>query len=113
MTGGGLPDTVSLSDLGGSFAGLPPTAVRPAYAASTLAVQAIVDRVGYLAVTALLADLSASFVNLPSEQIELQIDSSLKMLVEFLGNDRSTLVEFGEDAHIRSLSFSTVSAESR
>jgi formate hydrogenlyase transcriptional activator len=45
----------------------------------------------------LLADLSASFVNLPSEQIELQIDSSLRMLVEFLGNDRSTLVEFGED----------------
>ena len=45
----------------------------------------------------LLADLSAGFVNLPYEQIELQIDGALKMLVEFLGNDRSTLFEFGED----------------
>lgn len=46
----------------------------------------------------LLADLSASFVNLPSEKIDSQIDDSLKKLVEFLGNDRSTLVEFEDDA---------------
>ena len=45
----------------------------------------------------LLAELSASFVNLSAEQIEPQIDSSLKMLVEFLGNHRSTLIEFCED----------------
>ncbi|WP_068137470.1 sigma 54-interacting transcriptional regulator [Roseimaritima ulvae] len=45
----------------------------------------------------LLADLSAGFVNLPCEQIASRIDTSLKLLVEFLGNDRSTFVEFGSD----------------
>ncbi|NLX97178.1 MAG: sigma 54-interacting transcriptional regulator [Rhodopirellula sp.] len=47
----------------------------------------------------LLADLSAIFVNVPSEQLDEQIDGSLKMLVDFLGNDRSTLVEFDPGAH--------------
>lgn len=46
----------------------------------------------------LLADLSASFVNLPADRIDAQIEKSLQSLVEFLGNDRSTLVEFGDDA---------------
>ncbi len=45
----------------------------------------------------LLADLSATFVNLPSERLDEEIDSSLKMLVEFLGNDRSTLVKLTKD----------------
>jgi hypothetical protein len=45
----------------------------------------------------LLADLSAAFVNLPPERLDGKIDSSLKMLVEFLGNDRSTLVKFTND----------------
>ena len=44
----------------------------------------------------LLADLSASLANLPSEQLDAKIDGSLKALVEFLGNDRSALVEFAE-----------------
>jgi formate hydrogenlyase transcriptional activator len=49
----------------------------------------------------LLADLSARFVNLASGHIDEHIDHSLKQLVEFLGNDRSTLVEFGDDqAHV-------------
>ncbi|QDV47943.1 Formate hydrogenlyase transcriptional activator [Stieleria neptunia] len=45
----------------------------------------------------LLADLSAGFVNLPCDQIDSRIDTSLRSLVEFLGNDRSTFVEFGDD----------------
>jgi PAS domain S-box-containing protein len=45
----------------------------------------------------LLADLSASFVNQPADQIARLIDGVLQKLVEFLGNDRSTLIEFGED----------------
>jgi PAS domain S-box-containing protein len=45
----------------------------------------------------LLADLSAGFINLPADQIDSNIDASLKSLVEFLGNDRSTFVEFGDD----------------
>lgn len=45
----------------------------------------------------LLADLSATFVNLPCEQIAGAIDGSLKMLVQSLGIDRSTLTEFPED----------------
>ncbi len=45
----------------------------------------------------LLADLSAGFVNVPPEQCDEMIDSSLKMLVDCLGNDRSTLIEFTEE----------------
>ena len=45
----------------------------------------------------LLADLSATFVNVPSERLDESIENSLKMLVEFLGNDRSTLVRLTED----------------
>jgi formate hydrogenlyase transcriptional activator len=45
----------------------------------------------------LLADLTAAFVNLPVEEIDQQIDCSLKSLVNFLGIDRSTFIEFGED----------------
>ena len=45
----------------------------------------------------LLADLSANFVNVPSERLD-QIDRRQpEALVEFLGNDRSTLMEFTED----------------
>ncbi len=46
----------------------------------------------------LLADLSATFVNVPAERLDDKIDNSLKLLVEFLGNDRSTLVEFTDDS---------------
>ena len=54
-----------------------------------------------LAFEHLLTDLSASFVNLPVDKITQQIDASLKMLVQFLGNDRSTLVEFrGDTSHV-------------
>jgi PAS domain S-box-containing protein len=45
----------------------------------------------------LLANLSAGFVNLPCDQVHSRIDKSLEALVRFLGNDRSTLVEFGDD----------------
>lgn len=45
----------------------------------------------------LLADLSAGFVNAPSDRFDELISDSLGMLVEFLGNDRSTFVEFTED----------------
>jgi transcriptional regulator with GAF, ATPase, and Fis domain len=42
----------------------------------------------------LLADLSAGFVNAPSERLDERIDGSLKVLVEFFGNDRSSVFEF-------------------
>ncbi|MHB8897726.1 MAG: GAF domain-containing protein, partial [Thermoguttaceae bacterium] len=45
----------------------------------------------------LLADLSAGFVNAATERLNDLIDESLAVLVEFLGNDRSTLLEFGDD----------------
>jgi formate hydrogenlyase transcriptional activator len=45
----------------------------------------------------LLADLSATFVNVPPEGLDEMINGSLKLLVEFLGNDRSTLIQFTED----------------
>lgn len=45
----------------------------------------------------LLADLSASFVNASADRLDSIIDSSLRRLVEFLGNDRSTLIKVTED----------------
>lgn len=45
----------------------------------------------------LLADLSTDFLNQPTDQVHRLIDGALQMLVEFLGNDRSTLIEFGKD----------------
>ena len=42
----------------------------------------------------LLADLSATFVNLASEQVDSQIESALGRLVQFLGVDRGGLGEF-------------------
>jgi transcriptional regulator with GAF, ATPase, and Fis domain len=45
----------------------------------------------------LLADFSARFVNIPAAELDPLIADCLKTLVEFLGNDRSTLVEFGHD----------------
>ncbi len=45
----------------------------------------------------LLADLSVRFVNQPTDQVDRLIDDALQRLVQFLGNDRSTLVEFGKD----------------
>src|SRR5262245_33501809 len=45
----------------------------------------------------LLADLSATFVNLPPEQIDGTIDDSLAKLVNFLDNDRVAFAEFSDD----------------
>ena len=47
----------------------------------------------------LLSDLSGAFVNVPPAQLDEMIDGSLKVLVEFLGNDRSTLVKLTRDKH--------------
>jgi PAS domain S-box-containing protein len=45
----------------------------------------------------LLADLSARFLNAPSEGLDALIERSLQTLVEFLGNDRSALVRITDD----------------
>ena len=49
---------------------------------------------------ALLADLSATFVNLPYEQILKTIGHSMERLVKAIGHDRSTIAEFNEDLSI-------------
>jgi transcriptional regulator with GAF, ATPase, and Fis domain len=46
---------------------------------------------------AMIADLSSTFVNAPSERLDQLIDRSLELLVQFLGNDRSTLTVFTDD----------------
>ena len=45
----------------------------------------------------LLADLSARFVNLPPAEVDREIEQSLREIVEALGTDRSTLMEFSDD----------------
>jgi signal transduction histidine kinase len=46
---------------------------------------------------ALLGELSATFVNLPAEEVDGRIESSLRRIVEFLGTDRSGLAELSTD----------------
>jgi formate hydrogenlyase transcriptional activator len=41
----------------------------------------------------LLSDLSTSFINLPAEQIDQEIESSLRRITEFLGFDRASLYQ--------------------
>ena len=45
----------------------------------------------------LLAELSAKFINLPDAEVDKQIDNGLKLVIEFLGVDRSTLFQLSED----------------
>ncbi len=54
----------------------------------------LADRLGF---EKLLANLSATFVNAPPGQLDEMINRSLKTLVEFLGNDRSTVNEFTDE----------------
>jgi formate hydrogenlyase transcriptional activator len=63
-------------------------------AASRQSDSTVKERIGF---EQLLAELSAAFINLPASGIDNHINDSLRRLVEFLGNDRSTLVEFGDD----------------
>src|SRR5947209_17375199 len=45
----------------------------------------------------LLARLSATFINLPAEKVDSQIEQGLRQIVEFLGIERSGLGQFSED----------------
>jgi hypothetical protein len=45
----------------------------------------------------LLTDLSATFVNVPADRVDAQIEEALQRLVEFLGVERGSLGEFAED----------------
>jgi PAS domain S-box-containing protein len=45
----------------------------------------------------LLSRLSATFVNLPAEEVDSQIERGLRQIVEFLGIERSSLGQFSED----------------
>src|SRR5215475_4961350 len=44
-----------------------------------------------------LADLSATFVSLPAEQVDQQIDWGLQLLLEAMGMDRTTVAELSSD----------------
>src|SRR5438552_8016723 len=45
----------------------------------------------------LLSRLSATFINLPADQVDGQIERGLQQIVEFLGIERSSLAQFSED----------------
>ncbi|HET9157456.1 MAG TPA: hypothetical protein VFN91_12360, partial [Myxococcaceae bacterium] len=44
-----------------------------------------------------LADLSATFVSLPADQVDQQIDWGLQLLLEAMGVDRSSVAELSAD----------------
>lgn len=52
----------------------------------------------------LISRLSSEFINLSSDQIDKKIDEGLKLIVEFLGIDRSVLHEFSGERQILRLS---------
>src|SRR5438046_2595259 len=45
----------------------------------------------------LLARLSATFINLPAEKVDSQIERGLRQIVDFLQIERSSLAQFSED----------------
>jgi len=56
-----------------------------------------------LAFEALLSDLSTTFINLPEEQVDLNIEANLGRIADFLSFDRITLFEFcGEGKELES-----------
>jgi formate hydrogenlyase transcriptional activator len=56
--------------------------------------QALAERLRF---EALLAELSASFVNLPADKVDREVEKWMQRLTEFLGVDRSSLVEYSPD----------------
>src|SRR3954447_25895144 len=52
------------------------------------------ERLGF---ETLLARLSATFIHLPAEEVDGQIERGLRQIVDFLGIDRSSLAQFSED----------------
>jgi formate hydrogenlyase transcriptional activator len=61
-----------------------------------------------LAFERMLADLSARFANVPSDQVQFEIQSAQTTLRQFLGFDRSTFAEFQEDGSLVVLSSTAV-----
>jgi formate hydrogenlyase transcriptional activator len=61
-----------------------------------------------LAFERMLADLSARFANIPTEQVEFEIQVAQTILRQFLGFDRSTFGEFQEDGSLVVLSSTAV-----
>src|SRR5262245_50724453 len=48
----------------------------------------------------LLSRLSATFINLPADHIDDQIERGLQQIVEFLGIERSSLAQFSEGGEL-------------
>jgi formate hydrogenlyase transcriptional activator len=55
---------------------------------------------------ALLAELSASFVNLPAGEVDREVEKWLERLTKFLGVDCSSLIEYSQDGTILAITHS-------
>gem|GEM_PF-6301760 len=56
------------------------------------------DHLERLKFEAMIANMAATFVNLPPEEVDEHIESALHQLVEFLGFDRATLLQKPNDS---------------
>jgi transcriptional regulator with GAF, ATPase, and Fis domain len=63
------------------------------------------ERIGF---EKLLSDLSATFVNLPADAVDKEIENGLELVVRFLRADRGTLLQFSEDGRTLSLTHSYI-----
>jgi transcriptional regulator with GAF, ATPase, and Fis domain len=61
----------------------------------------------------LLSDLSVTFINLPSGEVDKEIEHGLELVVKFLGADRGTLLQFSEDGKNLNLTHSYIAAGTR
>ncbi len=52
----------------------------------------------------LLSELSARFINLPTDDVDKEVEAALGRIVAFLGLDRSTIFQFSEDETIMQVS---------
>lgn len=67
------------------------------FASLLLRKRAEAEREGLLRFETWLSDLSAALINLPSVEIEREIERGLQQIVELLGLDRGSLMQFSDD----------------
>ena len=77
--------------------GTPTESDNQVWTAEDTSGQIIADLEDQLKIQKLISEISAKFVNLQTAQVNRQIEERLKLLVEFLGVDRSTFFRISKD----------------
>ncbi len=79
------------------FAGKKPTKFVGTCSCSTRRIQDSTSLKERLRFEAFISDLSATFVNLPADKVDVEIERKLKYLIEYMDLDRASLLQFSKD----------------